>query len=67
METNKQTIFNAIVKEIDELSRISVDLELINDDIKEPHIRRAFMDRIAAVKDKAETLSVYATLYPRSE
>lgn len=63
---NRQTIFNAILKELDALTRISIDLELMNDDIKDPHIRRALMDGVAQVKDRVEMLNVYASIYPKT-
>lgn len=62
MKTNKEVIMSYILKELNELTRIQTDLELMNDDVC-PLAKLALADRIASMKDKTETLGTYSELF----
>jgi hypothetical protein len=59
----KKKFFGLILKNLDDLTRLSVDLELLNDEVQDITVTRNIVDRVADIKNKAEVLSVYTDLY----
>ena len=61
----KDVMLKTLLKHIDSLTRISVDIELMSDD-DTLEAKRALVDRIAQVKDESETIGTYAETYLRN-
>jgi len=59
----KKKFFGLILKNLDELTRLSVDLELLNDEVQDITVTRNIVDRVVDIKNRAEVLSVYTDLY----
>lgn len=62
----KDIIIKNILKELDNLTRISVDIELMLDDESSEGAKQYIIERIAQVKDKTEMLGTYSDLFLRS-